>query len=524
MAESLPQFLRLFSERPAGLPEPDALQLPSLGELCGAFERATGWSLRYVSGPAPRDVHELTWSAPVTPGVGASLGHLRIEAASGPGPAADLRDARELAVEVAGVLARLVRTEHVLWQREAELAVGVPLFEDHREPEHLAQRLEAVLRSACDAIGCTAAAVYLLDETTSHLNLRAIWRLPRERFAAPARELSDATADLEALCGHAIVLDDVRRFPTLPSPEDFPAAVCVPISTATVPLGTLWLFAESPREFNDEQVNLVELTAGRLASDLEREVLMREVGPARRMKQHVEAAERLQESSTPHAAPVLDGWDVAGWTSQAHLVGGDFHDWFTAHDGRTIAAVGDCLDGGLDAALTASAVRAALRAHGRHALELGWLLEQVNRTLWETSGGEQYASLFCAELEAGTGRVLYSGAGQIEALWQRTGHTHWLSRPTLALGRQPDGNYATAECEMAVGDVLVLATDGVLEATDDEGRAFGRTGVELAIAEAGDASAETLAAILRDRLEAHATGAKRDDRSVLVLRRGKPTR
>ena len=55
--------------------------------------------------------------------------------------------------------------------------------------------------------------------------------------------------------------------------QDYPAAVCVPVSTPTMLLGTLWVFCHKRRDFNDRETNMLEVVAGRLAADLERETL-----------------------------------------------------------------------------------------------------------------------------------------------------------------------------------------------------------------------------------------------------------
>ena len=115
----------------------------------------------------------------------------------------------------------------------------------HREEEkHLAERLQAALLAGGEAVGCDAAAIYLLDEATTELKLRSSWGLPFDRLTAPARPLQGAVADLEALLGHAVVLNDDNLMATWNAPEDFPAAVCVPVSSPTTLLGTLWVFCK----------------------------------------------------------------------------------------------------------------------------------------------------------------------------------------------------------------------------------------------------------------------------------------
>ena len=124
--------------------------------------------------------------------------------------AADRDTARRLAGSIAELLSELLQTRCVLWQREAELAAGVPLVlrrEDQRAPGRTPGGRVA---AGAEAVGGDAIALYLLDEATTELKLRCSWGLPFDRLVAPARPLQGAVADLEALLGHAVVLNDKR--------------------------------------------------------------------------------------------------------------------------------------------------------------------------------------------------------------------------------------------------------------------------------------------------------------------------
>src|SRR6185503_3808708 len=193
--------------------------------------------------------------------------------------------ARRLALAMGNLLGEMNRLKRALWEREAELAAGVPVAKRTDNEPHLAERLESVLQGGTQAVGCQAAGLYLLDEATSELKLRAAWGLPNERLLAPARPLRGSVADLEALVGHAVVLEDTSLLPHWRCPEDYPAAVCVPVSSPTVPLGTLWIFSERSRDFSPQETNLIEIIAGRLAADLEREMLLASGAGAKRNEQ-----------------------------------------------------------------------------------------------------------------------------------------------------------------------------------------------------------------------------------------------
>ena len=84
------------------------------------------------------------------------------------------------------------------------------------------------MRGAAQAVDCQAAGLYLLDDDTRFLKLRATWGLPPSRLAAEPRRLRGSKADLEALTGHAVALERATRFEHWNAPEEFGSAVCVP--------------------------------------------------------------------------------------------------------------------------------------------------------------------------------------------------------------------------------------------------------------------------------------------------------
>lgn len=246
----------------------------------------------------------LEWSAPVNPGEGAAPGQLRMDlrapanadAASGVAgtgvapPArrssgehrAPVAAAQQLATLVAQLVSEQSLLRRALAEREAELATGVPIVVQPRPTAHLATRLEAVLRGGAESLDCHAAAMYLLDDATTELKLRAQWGLGAQRLTEAGRPLVGALGDLEALSGHAVVLEDDVLMDLWRVPEPAGAAVCVPISGPSSVLGTLWLFCTAPRKFSATQTNLAEIIAGRLAVELDREALIAQMQAERR--------------------------------------------------------------------------------------------------------------------------------------------------------------------------------------------------------------------------------------------------
>lgn len=445
-----------------------------LRELSRAFRHTTGWSLTHVM-HAPPQANEPGW---VSLGVWQqrSLGYFRVvrSAADHP-PRVALPHAHELATALASLAGELLKTRGALEEREAELAAtAMPRRNVPHDRRQLGHRLNAVLEGACRSLRCRAAGLYLLDGETSHLKLRSAWGLPSERFLLPARRLAAANADLEVLCGHAVVLSTPGMCADWNAPEPAAAAVCVPVATPNLPMGTLWMFSDETREFSDDDVNLIEIIAGRLACELERESLARET----RKPQAVAAR--------PHANPwsrrggarrAVDEFELSGYSAQPE--GGQaLHEWTELPAGR-MAMVVACADGAPDdAAELAGELRTHLFSDLRTTRKARTLLERLNRATCDPTRGRT-ATAFCATLDLGTGLVGFASAGTPVAIRLRSEGWQVLARPEVPLGVDPEGRYEQYQLTLEPGESLVLLATPTAHTGDGdhcaEGEALART-------------------------------------------------
>jgi phosphoserine phosphatase RsbU/P len=514
--------LRLHVEEPSdsevGGPRSEVRdQADLIARLTQAFGAATGWDLRLEQSPlgfgeawsktidSPEETPpRLVLGAPIDP---SEKNH----------KARDLNEVRPLALAIGDLLGEIQQLRYAVWQREAELAAGVPVKARHDEEPHLAERLEAVLKGGAEAIGCHAAGLYLLDEATSVLKLRAAWGLPQDRLLAPPRPLRGSMADLEALVGHAVALEDTSILPHWRCPEDYPSAVCVPVSSPTMPLGTLWVFSDHEREFTPQETNLLEIIAGRLAADLEREMLLAAGGRASQSDRQLEAAARWTSERLPSITPLVDDYDLAGWTKQAGEIGGDFHDWSVHSDGRVSLIVGDAAGAELEATLTAAAVQTCVRSHATYGYSAGELLTRVNDTLVAASPGNQQASCAYALLDPASQDLQVSIAGDCLAIVVGPDGRLITTSDTPRLGQLADCPYASDPLRLAAGEVLLLVSGGVRRAIDSAGLRIGEASIASLVARHLCCSAKDLVARLQKLLDHDAQAA--EDLTVLVVKR-----
>ena len=427
--------------------------------------------------------------------------------------------AGNLAGAVGKLWGELLAARRALWQREAELAAGVPLTLSDEESPQLGERLEAVLRGGAEAVGCQAAALYLLDPATTELKLRSSWGLPHQRFTAPARPLRGALADLEALLGHAVVLtdDELHGYWKVPE-ENFASCVCVPVSSATMPLGTLWIFSRQPRDFSDAETNIVEVVAGRLASDLERQVMAQEALATRDQTNQMRLAQQSQDAQLPSTAPMIDGWEVAANAHHCGSVGGTFYDWFsTSGDGLAIMA-GDAMLPGIGGALISSALRAAARAQAPDCPAPHRLLEKANSILWTGSAGNDNSGLFQAILKPHGEWCEFAASGPIRVLRVGPNGGAIIAELSPAVGLHEEMRFRDIRADVAPGDVLLVYGTTFLAEQEPADLAALDEQLIASLDSSLDLSARRLAGIAGQILQS-AAGAEHADRVLVVIKR-----
>jgi hypothetical protein len=434
VSKPIPAYLRLHVED--GEPEaPPALarSSESIAAVQRAFQEATGW---------PLELSDLDGANPLP-------------------TLADDSAIRDLGDAIAGLTRELQTTRRVLRQREAELAVGVPLVSHHDEDAHLAARLQAILQGGVEAVDASAGALYLLDEATSHLKLRAAWGLAADRFLEPARPLRGAVADLEALTGHAVAIEDVRLLPHWRVPENFASAACVPVSSPTTPLGTLWVFSHEVRDYSQRQTNLLEIVAGRIASDLEREILLVDAVQTRALRDDWQQMQRARHEPLPARPLESRAWELTALCgAPGPETPSGFCDWHERSDGAIAFAVARAEGTRLTGVMTAELLRGAAQVCLAEQTPAD-LAQRASEVLWTTSTGDRFAHLAAGLLDPHQGRLELCTAGRIDSMLVRpdSGKVVALSTESNLLGSDPDYKFPAKTYPLAAGDILVLTQD-----------------------------------------------------------------
>jgi sigma-B regulation protein RsbU (phosphoserine phosphatase) len=240
-----------------------------------------------------------------------------------------------------------------------------------------------------------------------------------------------------------------------------------------------------------------------------------------RRARELDIARQIQQSMLPIApSEPLAGCAIAATLQPAREVGGDLYDFFLLDGRRLIFAIADVADKGMPAALLMARVTGLLRAIGRGDTGPDDVLQELDMRLSQGNDMCMFVTMACAVLDGESGELRYSSAGHERPLLRRLGGetTVLVLEGGAALGLGTGAGFPVWTGHLAPGDTLVLCTDGVTEAFDRAGTAFGLERFQRVVAETPADALATLPDRLVEAIERFsAGGAPRDDLAMLAL-------
>lgn len=200
------------------------------------------------------------------------------------------------------------------------------------------------------------------------------------------------------------------------------------------------------------------------------------------MKRDLEIAREIQHWLVPASPPVIDGLDIAFATRPANTVSGDYYDAFlrgascgTVSSNRLLLVVADVAGKSIPAALLMATIQASLRTLAAAAVPLAELMLGLNRYACANSlSGARFTTAFVAELDIASRTLTYTNAGHnAPIVRRRSGAIERLEEGGVPLGVIAATRYDQGEVVLESGDVLIIFTDGVIEAENERQEEFG---------------------------------------------------
>lgn len=266
---------------------------------------------------------------------------------------------------------------------------------------------------------------------------------------------------------------------------------------------------------------LVALLSGYMAEawEAERQRRLRAQMVLEEFRRQIILARHLQEILLPHRLPKVQGLEVGVAHRPAKVVGGDYYDVLELDGGWVGVCLADVAGKQVLGQMYLPLLKYSLRAATLLFEAPGRILGSLNRMLFPELHPDRFISMTYAILHPERGEMVVANAGHLPLFHYRPANETitLLFAEGIVLGVEAEPRYEERRERLEPGDWLVMVTDGVTEAVNEEGRPFGLEGVRMALQKGEKRSAQQLAEALLEQVNAYEAGEKVDDATVLVI-------
>jgi len=289
-------------------------------------------------------------------------------------------------------------------------------------------------------------------------------------------------------------------------------ALIVPMRRGEEPIGFISVGRKlSDQEFEPDEIEFLAAAADQTASAIYN------LGLRKQAREYQEARE-IQERLLPKQIPQARGLEISGSWRPARIVGGDYFDVFKLNENKLGLCIGDVSGKGMPAALLMCNLQAVVRALATETTSPRELVAKVNRVMWANTAEDKFITLFYAVVDAEARILQFTNAGHnAPVLTRQDGTQMRLEEGGLILGTFQEAAYGQGQIELRPEDRLVMFTDGITEAVNQEEEEFGETRLVAASFRGRQLSADALRRFLLDLVTEFCGGEFEDDATVLVV-------
>jgi sigma-B regulation protein RsbU (phosphoserine phosphatase) len=260
--------------------------------------------------------------------------------------------------------------------------------------------------------------------------------------------------------------------------EKLDATLMVPLIFEDKLTGILALGCKKSGKFyRPEDINLLNTLANQGAIAIENARMIKEVIEKERMEEELSIAHDMQMSMLPEECPQIEGADMAAFSQPAREVGGDFYDFLVTDDGMAGIVIGDVTGKSVSGALVMSASRSIFRMLAEENLSVRDIMIRANRRAKQDTQSGMFIALLYAHLNPAARTVTLCSAGQTQPILctaaDRKVQLVETQGDTFPLGIIGEVDYQETSLQMAPGDCLILYTDGIVEAENENGEMLG---------------------------------------------------
>ncbi|MFQ6049117.1 MAG: PP2C family protein-serine/threonine phosphatase, partial [Phycisphaerae bacterium] len=302
----------------------------------------------------------------------------------------------------------------------------------------------------------------------------------------------------EAISGKVVYVEDSRtdprvRYPAQARKEGIVSALVAGMIYRGRPVGVMRIYTGQRYRFSAFERSLLQALASQAAAAIVNAQLHAEALEAERYQRQIQYAGQVQRRMIPARAPAHHRLQIGCVYDPMMELGGDFYDFLELGQGDLGLVIADVVGKGVAASLMMASVRSALRTAAQEIYDLDKVMARANRQLCHDTLISEFATVFYGVINPDATRLTYCNAGHDPPLLLRDGQFQSLETGGMVIGVRPDERYEKGVVHLRPGDLLVLYTDGLVEATNFQHQWFGRQNLRRSILRYRQLDAQELA-------------------------------
>ncbi|MBD3224898.1 MAG: SpoIIE family protein phosphatase [Caldithrix sp.] len=231
-------------------------------------------------------------------------------------------------------------------------------------------------------------------------------------------------------------------------------------------------------EYTRSNIHFLSTLANMAMISLENARLIQETIEKERIEEELYLAQDIQRRLLPTSMPELDGYYIDGLNIPSKQVGGDFFDIIHLQDNEYLLTIADVSGKGMPAALLVSNLQAGIHSLLDSDLPLNEMTFRLNNLIHKNTNIEKYITFFILRINLDDGTFSYVNGGHNPPyIFSKKKEERTLEKGGLILGMMPNVSYELGRDQLLPGECLVMFTDGVTEAMDEQEHEFEEKGL-----------------------------------------------
>jgi len=246
-------------------------------------------------------------------------------------------------------------------------------------------------------------------------------------------------------------------------------------------------------EFTSGDIEFLTTLGNQAMTTLENARLFKETLEKQRMEEDLRIAKDMQQRLLPSTIEQPEGYEIAGINIPSREVGGDYYDVIHIDEHTYGIVIADVSGKGAGAALLMSNLQAGLRALSVGDLGLADIIPRLNKLIYDNTNLEKYITFFYGILDTKTNRFTFCNAGHNPPyLINKKGVMQELTTGGIVLGMMQGTPFETETIEFKSEDTVVMFTDGITEAMDNNEDEYGEMRLQNIVKKNRDKSAQDI--------------------------------